>query len=62
MQRNVIAHDENDLRINVTVTTNWFGNPFEFDKNTEPNTTDPLTNIATSDVASHCISKYLLNA
>ena len=46
----------------MSVITNRFGNPFEFEKNNEPSKPDPLTNIATVVVAFDIISKDLLSA
>ena len=46
----------------MSVITDRFGNPFEFDKNNKPSKHDPLTNIPTGVVASDIISKDLLSA
>ena len=62
MQPSVIKQDEKDVQSIMSVITDRFGNPFEFDKNNEPNKPDPLTNIATGVVASDIISKDLLSA
>ena len=62
VQPNVIKQDEKDVQSIMSVITDRFGNPFEFDKNNEPSKPDPLTNIATGVVASDIISKDLLSA
>ena len=62
VQPSVIKQDEKDVQSIMSVITDRFGNPFEFDKNNEPSKPDPLTNIATGVVASDIISKDLLSA
>ena len=61
VQPSVIKQDEKDVQSIMSVITDRFGNPFEFDKYNEPSKPDPLTNIATGVVASDIISKDLLS-
>ena len=62
VQPSVLKQDEKDAQSIMSVITDRFGNPFEFDKNNEPSKPDPLINIANGVVASAIISKDLLSA
>ena len=62
LQPTVKKQDEKDGQSIMSVITDRFGNPFEFDKNNEPSKPGPLTNIATGVVTSDIISNDLLSA